>query len=136
MRKKAEAIYPRFPFLRFLSFLAFFPVFAFLSFLIQAWTSQASVSPSASARVPEEAPCSPSLPRSAHHFFGSQVFLLAADRPNMSERIRDHAEPISPELVGQGHENFRPRGHRLGESGVTILHPEMDIHGGALERLR
>ena len=43
---------------------------------------------------------------------GGQVFLTSRERPAVTERVGDGAEPIAPELIADLHRGFRPRCHR------------------------
>ncbi len=66
--------------------------------------------------------------RSLPNLLRRHVFHVRCDPPLVSERIRDPAEAIAPELVFQRHINFCAGGHRSCEYLVRIFHVQEQVN--------
>ncbi len=61
---------------------------------------------------------------------------MSRDHPDMSEGIRQRADPVAPILIRHRLHLFRARGNRAFEHGVRVLDVNIKMHRRAAQRLR
>src|SRR5512132_2129166 len=70
------------------------------------------------------------------HLARRHVLLVRCQRPLLTVRVLDGADPIAPEHVGDRHDRFRARGQRLLDRGVHRLDVDVEVDRASPQRLR